>query len=228
MSTKRCGIYLVTHTLTGRTYVGQSIDIDRRWREHAKGKTGSGILSNAIAKHGWSAFSARIIELCCHDDLNKAEQSWVAELNSTHPAGFNLTTGGAQFKFTDEARKIISDRTKTFMTPEWIARRSEKQRGIPKSAEWKAKMAIRQAMPDNVARMTELARNQSSETREKIAASKRGLVKSEETKARISASKKGQGLGRRNWQMTDEIRAKMSASAKERCARQKQEREACL
>lgn len=225
MKTPKCGVYRLTHIATGRVYVGQSIDIDRRWREHANGKSGSGIIAHAIAKYGWAAFEAKTLELCSHDELNAAEQRWVSDLKATHPGGFNLTTGGGQFKFTDEARRIISERTKVFMTPEWIAKRSETQRGIPKSEEWKAKMSARQSQPDNISRIAAMANNQSAETREKIAASKRGKPMSPESRARVSASKTGKKTGPRTWVLTDEARAKMSASAKARCERQRLEHE---
>lgn len=191
MKEKRCGIYVLDHIETGRLYVGQSIDIDRRLREHAKGATGDGILWRAIAKHGWPTFASKVLELCCHDELNATEQKWVAELGSMHPAGFNLTTGGAQYKFTDEARRIISERTRAVMTKEWIAKRAEKQRGIPKSAEWKAKMSLRQSQPDNIDRLRKMARNQSPETRAKIGSGNKGKVRTPEMKAKISAGKNG-------------------------------------
>ena len=224
MKTPKCGVYSLTHIATGRVYVGQSIDIDRRWREHAKGQTGCGILTHAIAKHGWTEFKADVLELCSHDELNAMEQKWVASLGAMHPAGFNLTTGGGQFKFTEEVKRRISERTKVFMTPEWIAARSEKQRGIPKSPEWRAKMSARQSQPDNIARITAMARNQSPEAREKIAASKRGKAMSAESRARVSASKIGKKTGPKTWPLTDATRAKMSASAKARCERQRLER----
>lgn len=227
MSTKRCGIYLITHIATGRCYVGQSIDIDRRWREHAKGASGSGILHRAIAKYGWSAFDVKVLELCAQDDLNVVEQKWVAEIGSMHPAGFNLTTGGAQFKVTDEVRRLISERTRDFMTPEWIAARAAKIRGVPKSAEHRAKIgAAHKASEANTARLIAMARNQSAESREKISIAHRGKKASAETRAKLSASKKGQRLGVKRPPFSDETKARMSASAKARCARQKAEREA--
>ena len=87
-------------------------------------------------------------------------------------------------------------------------------------------MSERQKQPDNIARITDMARNQSAESREKIAAWHRGKTVSAETRAKISASKTGKKIGPRTKPYSDETRAKMSASAKIRCARQKQEREA--
>lgn len=227
---KRCGIYLITHIETGRKYVGQSIDIERRWRDHAKGKSGSGILGHAVAKHGWEAFEASVLQICAHDELNEVEPKWIEAMGSLHPNGFNLTTGGKQFKVTDEVRRIISERTRAFMTPEWIAKRAAAQRGIPKSDEWKAKMSARQSQPDNIARITALARNQTAETREKIGAGNRGKKRTDAVKAHLSEIKRTpeniERLAFYSKNPSPEMRAKMSASAKARCARQREQKEA--
>jgi DNA invertase Pin-like site-specific DNA recombinase len=75
----------------------------------------------------------------------------------------------------EKERRLISERTRAAMTPEFLARRREAQRGIPKSPEWRAKMSERQRNPENIARITAMARNQSAETRAKISAAKRRL-----------------------------------------------------
>lgn len=275
MKSVRSGIYLLTHAATGRRYVGQSKNIDKRWLEHATGKSGSGVLEKAIAKYGWLAFTAEVLELCEKAEMNLAEQKWIEHYGSLSPGGFNLTTGGQKYQFSDDARAVISERTKqalsspevrakisagvrraqtpevqamirecaaagmAAMTPEAVEKMKAKMR-IPKSDEWKAKMRgkpkpeewkalmskLQGANAVNCERLASLARNQSSETREKIAASKRGKALSPETRARVSAAKIGKKTGPRTWVLTDQSRAKMSASAKARCERQRLEREA--
>lgn len=208
---KRCGIYLITHKETGRKYVGQSINIDQRWRDHANEKTGCGILAGVIKKHGWLAFHPEVLELCEVEMLNEKEIAWIKRLDSMHPAGFNLTSGGLQYRVTDHVRAVISERTRAGLTPEVIAARAAKIRGVPKSVEHRAKMsAAAKRNPTNIARITEMARNQSAETREKNAASKRGLRATDETRAKISASKTGKKIG--PW--SADMRAKMSAALK--------------
>lgn len=207
----------MTHVASGKRYVGQSIDIDHRWREHAKGRTGSGVLAHAIRKYGWPAFAASILERCDRDELDAAEKRWIETLETLHPAGYNLTTGGQKYKFTDSARAHISERTRAVMTPEWCANRARSQRGIPKSADWCEQMSVRQKSPENVARITAMARNQSKETREKIAAAHRGKTLSAETRAKVSASKTGKKLP----PQTPEDRAKKSIAAKARWARER-------
>ena len=33
------GIYMITNTITNKKYIGQSIDIEKRWRTHKKKST---------------------------------------------------------------------------------------------------------------------------------------------------------------------------------------------
>ncbi len=56
-----CGIYQILNKLDGKIYIGQSIDIERRWNQHRYGK-GSLILRNAINKYGVEHFEFKIIE----------------------------------------------------------------------------------------------------------------------------------------------------------------------
>lgn len=266
MTSKQCGIYLLEHIGTGKRYVGQSIDIVRRLQDHEKLGSGRGVLSNAIKRHGWSAFKAEVLELCEAARLDAAETEWISKLATLHPTGYNLTTGGVRYRFTDSARSHIAEKTREALaspairkkisdglkrrTPETLAYIKEqarlamspevrakisagtkgkpkseackaKMRGIPKTAEWRAMMSERQRNPENIARLTAMARNQSAEAREKNAASKRGRTVSAETREKIAASKRGIKTGPRG-PFSAETRAKMSASAKARCARQKQ------
>lgn len=56
-----CGIYQITNLINGKIYIGQSIDIERRWNQHRYGK-GSLILRNAINKYGIDNFNFQILE----------------------------------------------------------------------------------------------------------------------------------------------------------------------
>jgi group I intron endonuclease len=61
------GIYLIRNLITGRVYVGQSINIANRWRQHCdalrKGKHKTPRLQQSWNKHGEAAFMFEIIEL---------------------------------------------------------------------------------------------------------------------------------------------------------------------
>jgi predicted GIY-YIG superfamily endonuclease len=78
-----CGIYQIRNKINGKIYIGQSIDIERRWNQHKYGK-GSIILRNAIKKYGINNFKFEIlveIEFTNKNEvikkLTKLEQKWL-------------------------------------------------------------------------------------------------------------------------------------------------------
>lgn len=87
------GIYLLTHIDSGRKYVGQSTNIYARLRSHAYG-LGGGAIGRAVLDHGWDAFKSEILEECPEEELNTAEQRWIAAHASMMPNGFNTHSGG--------------------------------------------------------------------------------------------------------------------------------------
>ena len=90
-----CGIYLITHIASGRGYVGQSVDIESRFRDHLAGR-GSVKLSRALKKYGPEAFEFRVLFVCDREELNRREAEFIQQLNTLHPYGFNLIGGGGQ------------------------------------------------------------------------------------------------------------------------------------
>lgn len=91
-----CGIYKITNLINGHSYIGQSINIERRWRSHRSyniDEVGHKPLYRAFKKYGLSNFSFTIIEECDINILNQREQYWISYYD-TYNNGYNLTTGG--------------------------------------------------------------------------------------------------------------------------------------
>ena len=88
----KCGIYKFTSKTTGLSYIGQSIDIDRRYREHQK-RDCDYSFHNAIKEHGQEDFDFEILELCKKEKLNEREKYQIAYYNSYYH-GYNETPGG--------------------------------------------------------------------------------------------------------------------------------------
>lgn len=86
------GIYRIINKISGKTYVGQSNNIERRFVEH-KYKTGTAI-DNAIQKYGADNFSFEVLEECTLEELNEKEKFWIAYYNTYSGFGYNLTAGG--------------------------------------------------------------------------------------------------------------------------------------
>lgn len=87
------GIYKITNKLNNKIYIGQSIDITRRWWEHKHDNRSNSLIHLAITKYGEENFTFEVIEECSQDQLNEREQYWIEFYNSFED-GYNLTRGG--------------------------------------------------------------------------------------------------------------------------------------
>lgn len=95
---KICGIYTITNKVNGKIYVGQSVDILKRFNTHKKNlRNNSHInryLQASVNKYGIESFEFSIYERCIRELLNEHETLIIRKLNTMIPNGYNLTSGG--------------------------------------------------------------------------------------------------------------------------------------
>lgn len=90
------GIYKITNKETGKSYIGQSNDITRRFKEHQTVGEKSRILVDiAIKKYGKESFLYEILEECNIEELNQKEKYWIQYFNTVEN-GYNCNPGGDQ------------------------------------------------------------------------------------------------------------------------------------
>ena len=96
------GIYLFTNKQNNKKYVGQSIDIARRYYQHSvnsfnsSSKEYNSYFYSAIRKYGFDNFTFEILEECEKNELDSREKYWIEFYNSnTEENGYNLTPGGS-------------------------------------------------------------------------------------------------------------------------------------
>lgn len=94
---KICGIYKITNLKTQQCYIGQSVDVAQRWKDHVK--CGLGIdasatnkLYNAMQNDGVWNFTFELIEECSRADLDKKEKQWI-EMYQSNIYSYNSTKG---------------------------------------------------------------------------------------------------------------------------------------
>ena len=93
-----CGVYKITNLLTEQAYIGQSVNIADRWKQHCK--CGLGIdasatnkLYNAMQKYGVWNFSFELLEQVHQRNLlNEKEKFWI-EMYQSNKFGYNSTKG---------------------------------------------------------------------------------------------------------------------------------------
>jgi len=93
--TKISGIYKITNP-NGKIYIGQSHDIDRRFKMYKRLECkGQKYLYASLVKYGYSKHSFEILEQCTAYDMNNLEIKYIAYYKSTdRKIGMNLTSGG--------------------------------------------------------------------------------------------------------------------------------------
>ena len=88
------GIYKIINNINGKIYVGQSIDIKERWKQHLykayneKELGYNSAIHQAFRKYGYENFSFEIIEECEIEELDNKECYWIRELNTLTPNGY--------------------------------------------------------------------------------------------------------------------------------------------
>lgn len=96
-----CGIYKITNLITQKSYIGQSINIQKRWTKeknkafNPESNEYNKTLSKAFRKYGIKNFKFEILEECDIKDLDVKEKHFIKVYN-TYFNGYNETTGGNQ------------------------------------------------------------------------------------------------------------------------------------
>jgi hypothetical protein len=81
----KAGIYMFTNKVTADIYVGQSVDLRKRFLNYFNlsyiNSRNELIISRALIKYGYSNFSLTILEYCSKSDLDVREQYYFDTLN---------------------------------------------------------------------------------------------------------------------------------------------------
>lgn len=110
----KAGVYRILNLVNGKSYVGSSSNIARRFREYlsinyleSQLEKGRSNICTALLKHGYSSFQLEILEYCTSDKAIEREQYFLDKLKPEYNI---LTTAGSSLgrPHTEEAKAKIS------------------------------------------------------------------------------------------------------------------------
>jgi group I intron endonuclease len=146
-TSKKMGIYAIVNLVDGKQYVGSSMNIKKRSRDHLwflrNDRHPNPYLQNAFNKYGESSFEFRILEeVVSEEELLAAEQYWLDYTQCyDREHGYNIDFAADRKVFAPETRaKISAANTGRVHTAESRARMSAAQKGRFVSDEARVKL----------------------------------------------------------------------------------------
>ena len=105
-----CGIYMILNRTNNKVYIGQSIDIHKRWTKHRRelrnNKHDNDHLQKSWNRDGEQYFDFIILCECPQNKLNEMEQYYILCFNSKYREfGYNKDMGGKAKTFIRETTK---------------------------------------------------------------------------------------------------------------------------
>lgn len=168
------GIYCIQNLVNGKRYIGKSVNLELRLRQHKSALQGevyckatNKALWKSVKKYGYHNFHIGVIELLPEDDLRLSERElywmdWYTSYDRDH--GYNLIRQSCGIvRYSEEARKLHGQKM------------AQINRGKKRTEDQKERMR----------------KSFTPERREKLSMLHTGVEFSEERKAKISASRLG-------------------------------------
>lgn len=110
------GIYKITNLINGKSYIGQSVNIQKRFNAHRSAafnpnnKNYDFPLYRAIRKYGIENFKFEVLEECTKSELDTKEVWYISQYQTHSKKGYNQDDGGDQAShYTKLSDDLVSD-----------------------------------------------------------------------------------------------------------------------
>jgi group I intron endonuclease len=220
------GIYRLVNTVTGKSYVGSSVNLRSREKQHRRtleaGNHHSSKVRRSCAKHGPDAFTFEVLERCLRESLLEREAFWMAHFDAV-ANGYNVRPDpSTNFGVapSDEARakmsaarkgRALSPRTRQKISDaatgrdmsRQVANSAAKRRGVPLPESTKLKISAaltgKPKTADHARKVAQshLGRKRSDETRKRISEAQRGKKRPELAAAQTGRKQSAETVAKR-------------------------------
>ena len=109
-------VYKITNLLNNMVYIGSSVEVERRWRQHKQASINENDhhynypLMKAFREFGINNFKFEVVETCNdYKEMIKAEHNWIIKEDCINPKGYNQTDNTESPMFDSEIAKKMSD-----------------------------------------------------------------------------------------------------------------------
>ena len=99
------GIYKFTNRITGQAYIGRSVNIEERYKDHKrrsdpnKPNFENTYFHRVMAEYGFETYDFDVLEECSKEMLCEREQYYIKKLDTKYPNGYNIEIGGSHAKY---------------------------------------------------------------------------------------------------------------------------------
>jgi len=191
----KCGIYKIINP-TGKIYIGQAIDIDKRWSEYNLNNSNlpkQPKIYRSLKKYGINNHLFEVIEECTIEQLNEREIYWGEHYGVLGENGLNLRLGGQKGKINEHTKLQIS--TSLIGKPKLTSKKGKEHAlyGISKTEEHKnnIKKGKENISQDTLIRMSKAIKGKKKGKKSLGSGRKTGFKVSEETKQKMRLAKLG-------------------------------------
>jgi group I intron endonuclease len=165
-------LYKILCTINQKVYIGQTIDISKRWSQHrneARKEEPSMIINRAMKKHGIENFTFEIIATTLNqENANNIETELVKQYEShiSTGKGYNVSLGGFNAPKTEEWKKAVRE--------SWDSHSQEEKETIRKKMSESAKQRIIDYPNTNPVNYGFTGSDLTEESRKRMSESKKG------------------------------------------------------
>ena len=195
-------LYMYTHRESGKSYIGVTNDLKRRFRKHAMGRSGARAFNAAMNKYGNDAFGFRKLAILNDvDEAARAEQAAIKSFGTLSPDGYNLIAGSPGSQYAG---------------PHSEETRARQSAGIRESPKAKKQLDGLHASGKGQYKKGKPGKPMSEEAKKKISVARKGKPLTVEHCIKLSIAHKGQISQNKGKSPSQETRKKISNTLKGR------------